>query len=247
MVFNSLAMAALVQNRPEDACRFSEDAVELARANGDPYQLGRSLSFAGLMIGLSVESSRALELSDEAVTIARGLGNSRLLAMTLNGAGVIRSQVDPATAIELLAQSFVLLGDRHRRSGTGHIWKAVAHLVLRQYTDAAAELCIALPLTQEGGEPYQQATALAVSASLLSRPQPDIAVRLLALLDQLRDHGTFIGASRDLAIQAHLRSRLQERLDPTHFATLWAEGRAMTLEDAVALALDELARIAESR
>jgi predicted ATPase/class 3 adenylate cyclase len=246
MVFNSLAMAALVQNRPDDACRFSEDAVELARANGDPYQLGRSLSFAGLMIGLSVESSRALELSDEAVTIARGLGNTRLLAMTLQGAGIIRSQVDPATAIELLAQSFVLLGDRYRRSAVGHSWKAVAHLMLRQYTDAAAELCIALPLTQEGGEAYQQATALAISASLLSRPQPDIAVRLLALLDRLRDDGTFIGASRDLAIQTHLRSRLQERLDPRRFDNLWSEGRTMTLDDGVAIALDELALIANS-
>jgi predicted ATPase len=247
MVSYALAMAALVQNRPSDACRFSEDAVELARANGDPYELGRSLSFAGLMIGLSVESSRGLELSDEAVTIARGLGNSRLLAMTLQGAGIVRSQVDPATAIELLSQSFVLFGDRYRRAtGTGHSWKAVAHLMLRQYTDAAAELCIALPLVQEGGEPYQLATALAISASLLSRPQPDVAVRLLALLDRLRDDGTFIGASRDLAIQTHLRRRLQERLEPTHVATLWAEGRTMTLDDGVALVLDELALIAES-
>jgi predicted ATPase len=248
MVSYALAMAALVQNRPDDACRFSEDAVELARAHGDPYELGRTLSFAGLIIGLSVESSRGLELSDEAVTIARGLGNSHLLAMTMQGAGVIRSQVDPATALELLSQSFVLTGDRYRRAtATGHSWKAVAHLMLRQYTDAAAELCIALPLVQEGGEPYQLATALAISASLLARPQPDIAIRLLALLDRLRDDGTFIGASRDLAIQTHLRSRLQERLDPTHFATLWAGGRTITLDDGVALALDELARLANSK
>ena len=81
---------------------------------------------------------------------------------------------------------------------------------------------------------------------MLSRPNPELAVKLLALIERLRDDGQFIGAARDLAVQAHLRNRLQERLDPARFATLWAQGRAMTLDDATALAVDELTAIAES-
>jgi hypothetical protein len=249
MAFHSLSLAALVQNRPEDACRFSEEAIAAARAYADPYQLALALSYAGNIIGLSVEGPRALDLADEGLAIARALGNNSLLALALQDAGVIRHRVDPATAVEMLAQSFVVPGNQPRRasSAMARNFKAVAHIALRQYPAAAHELCVALPILQEGGEPYQQSIALAVAASVLSRPRPEIAVRFLALIDRLRDDGHFIGAANDLAAQAHLRRRLQDRLDPTRFAALWTQGRAMTLDDATALALDELVPIAESR
>ena len=82
---------------------------------------------------------------------------------------------------------------------------------------------------------------------MLSRPQPDVAVRLLAFIERQRDDGRFLGASGDLAVQAHLRGRLESRLDPTHFAELWAQGRAMTLDAATADALDQLARISDAQ
>jgi predicted ATPase/class 3 adenylate cyclase len=244
----ALALAALVQNRTEDACRYGEEAITAARAAGDAYELGQALSRAGSLIGLSIDDPRALVMSDEAVDIARALGNTNLLATALGCAGIIRTQVDPPKAIELLAQSFVVPGFQSRRGvpGSNHIWKAVAHLTLRQYAAAAAEVCIALPLLQESGEPYQESIALAVAASVLSRPNPRVAVRLLALIDQLRADGRIVGAARDLAVQAHLRGRLQERLDPTVFAALWSQGRDMALDDGVALALTELAHVAES-
>jgi predicted ATPase/class 3 adenylate cyclase len=248
VAFYALALAALVQNRPEDACRYSEEAIATARADGDPYQLGQALSYAGNIIGLSHEGPYALELADEGLAIARELRNSGLLSLALQCAGTIRSRTDPATAIEMLTEAFALPGTqlRHGARGSGRNFKAVAHIMLRQYPAAAHELCLALPTLQEAGEPYMQATALAIAASVLSRPNPELAVKLLALIERLRDDGQFIGAARDLAVQAHLRNRLQERLDPARFATLWAQGRAMTLDDATALAVDELTAIAES-
>jgi len=101
-------------------------------------------------------------------------------------------------------------------------------------------------LLQETGEPYQQSIGLAVAASVLSRPQPETAVRLLAYIERQRDDGRFLGASRDLAVQAHIRGRLEERIEPTRFTALWAQGRAMTFDDVTADALDQLALIAES-
>src|SRR5262249_35165106 len=155
----------------------SEEAIAVARASGDPYQLGAALSSACLTLGLSGDDARGVELADEAVATARSLGNDNLLALAVRAAGILRSRIDPATAIDLLAQSFVLPGNQPRRgSGIGHTWKAIAHLRLRQYAAAASELCIGLPLVQDGGERYQQAIALVVAASVLSRPQPEVAV-----------------------------------------------------------------------
>ena len=242
----ALGLAALVQNRTEDARRYSEEAIAVARDDGDPYELADTLGFASGPISFSGDDLHAVELADEAVTIAQALGNDRLLAMAQQGAALARCRVDPAAAIELFTQSFAVLDHRfYRGSGTVHTWKAVAHTMLREYSAAADELCIALPLVQEAGEPYQHAIALAVTASVLSRPQPDLAVRLLALIERQRDDGRFLGASGDLAVQAHLRSRLESRLDPPHFAELWAQGRAMTLDAATADALDQLARITD--
>jgi predicted ATPase/class 3 adenylate cyclase len=248
LALNALALAALQQNRSEDARGFGEESIAVARAHGDLYQLGAALGGGGLIVGLSGDHRRGIELADEAVSIAHTLGNTNLLALTLQGAGTVRCQVDPATAIELLTQSLALPGGyaRHVGAKTGRTWKAVAHLMLRQYAAAAADLCIALPLQQESGEPYQQSIGLGIAASVLSRPRPEVAVLLLAIIDRLRDDGRFIGAAGDLAVQAHLRARLQARLDPTDFATLWTQGRAMTLDTAIAVALDELVVIAES-
>jgi hypothetical protein len=86
---------------------------------------------------------------------------------------------------------------------------------------------------------------LGIAAAVLSRPQPDLAVRLLALIEHSRDTGRFLGASRDLAIQAQLRSRLEQRLDTEHFTALWSEGLTMTLDDAAAETLAQLARLTE--
>jgi hypothetical protein len=241
-------LAALVQNRTEDACRYSEEAIAVARDDGDPYELAETLGFASGPVSFSGDDLHAVELADEAVTIAQALGNDRLLAMTQQGAAIARCRVDPAGAIELFTQGFAVLDHRfYRGVGTGHTWKAIAHTMLREYPAAADELCIALPLVQEAGEPYQHSIALAVAASVLSRPQPDVAVRLLALIERQRDDGRFLGASGDLAVQAHLRGRLESRLDPTHFAELWAQGRAMTLDAATTEALDQLARITDAQ
>jgi hypothetical protein len=125
-------------------------------------------------------------------------------------------------------------------------FKAVAHVKLGQVPAAAQEVCLALPALQEGGELYQLSIALAVAAALLSRSRPEVAVRLLALLDQLRDDGWFVGAAGDLDAQARLRDGLHERLGANDFDARWAEGRAMTLPQAVTVALDELTPIAES-
>ena len=80
---------------------------------------------------------------------------------------------------------------------------------------------------------------------LRRRGRPDVAVRILALNERLRDDGRILGAPRDLQSQEQLRERLELEVEPQLFAALWAEGRAMTLDDAVTLALEGLAVIAE--
>jgi hypothetical protein len=125
---------------------------------------------------------------------------------------------------------------------------AIAHLALGDEHSAATELLNALPRLQEAGEDYYQAMALVGAAVLLRRRgRPDLALRILALNERLRDDGRIVGAPRDLESQERLRERLEREIEPEAFAVLWAEGRAMTLDTAVAQALDQLTPIADSK
>jgi tetratricopeptide (TPR) repeat protein len=241
-----LALAALVQNRPEDVRRFATEAVDVARRLGDPFDLGEALAHAGMQIALTSDDPRGIELADESLDIARSLHNEYLLAFALESAGIARYRIDPASAVELLQQSLIA-GVRNRNLlSQGRFIKAVAHVTLRQHGAAARDLCVVLPIMQEGGEVYFQSMALALTASILMRSKPDVAVRILALLDRLRAEEKFIGAPRDLEMQARLRRRAEERLEPPQFAKDWSAGRSATLDDTLAIALDELATIAEA-
>jgi tetratricopeptide (TPR) repeat protein len=240
----ALALAALVQGRSEDARRFAEEAIAVARESGDPYMLAATMAYVSSPLGMSGDDERGVVVADEAVDLARTLGNPTLLAMAVQSAGIIRSRIEPATAIELLAESFAYFATFPRRFGFPHTWAAVAHLMLRQYPDAARELCVGLFGLQESGEPYQLSIALAVAASVLSRPAPEVAIRVLAAIDRQRDDGRFVGAAGDLAVQAHLVGVLRTRLDPPEFDARWAEGRALTIDEAIAVALDHLAVVA---
>jgi predicted ATPase/class 3 adenylate cyclase len=244
----ALALTAMVQNRPDEACRFSLEGVELARENGDAFDLAQVSSYASTIIGLSSDDPIAFELADEAVAIARELGNSTTMSMALQNSGTIWCRRDPERSIQLFDEGVHGVGRHRGRSmhAMGRTFKAVAHLLLRQYPEAAAELCDVLPTLQEGGEPYQESIALGVAAIVLSRPVPDVAVQVLGLIDRLRDDGVFIGAAGDLDAQEHLRRRLEERVEPDRYARAWSEGREMTLDDAIAVAVEALVPIAES-
>jgi hypothetical protein len=239
---------ALVQNRSEDAVRYSEEAVAVARVRESPYELAAALSFAANVIALTggLGTSRAMELADESVVVARGLANSTLLVAALSGAGVTWTRVDPAKAIEFFEESFGMpRGEARAGVGTVRAMKAVCHLLLRDYGTAARELRVGIRQLQDSGEPYQQSVALGVAAAILSRPDPDVAIRLLGLLDQQRTDGRFVGAENDLAVQAQIRERLEARIDPERFAQCWAEGARMSLDDGAVAALDALAAVGE--
>jgi len=240
------SMAALIANRPEDALRFGEEAVVVARAGGDAFDLANTLASVSNYVGLSDDDQRGIDMADEGLVIARRLGNQYLLNMCLASAGTLRYLVDPPRAIELINESFDASLRNHTRDSQSHFFKAMAHLRLKQESAAAYELCVALPRMQQRGEPYYESMALAFAAALLARRDPALSVRILAVIDRMREDGDFIGATRDLEMQALFRQRFEAALPREQFDAWWAEGRASTLDDMIAVTLDALTVVAES-
>jgi len=243
---NALAFFAVVSDRPDDVLRESEAAIAAARATSDLYMLCDIISSAGNFIALVVDDERAIELADEGLTLARRLGNRYLLGMNLAAAGMARYRSDPRRALEFFQESLDTGLINQARNPQTHFFMAIVNLRLRDVAAAAQEICIALPSMQERGEPYYESMALAMAAIILARRDPDLSVRILALVDRLREEGLFIGATRDLEAQQILRERLEAVLPGEHFAAQWAEGRAGDLDTMIAIALDELAAVANA-
>jgi predicted ATPase/class 3 adenylate cyclase len=242
----ALALAALVQNRPEDIRAHSDEAIAVARSRGEPFELAETLATAGVDASMHLDDSLGEELTDEALAVAARLGNSWLLSFALQSAGIARYRSDPARAIELLQESFDTIDQRMSPPfAVALFMKALAHLAVRDDRGAAIELLEGLPLIEQIGQEYYVAMSLAGSGILFRRyGRPDVAARLLAVNERLREEGRIVGAPRDLESQRMLQERLERELGPERYAARRAEGRALTLEAAVAEALDALAVIA---
>jgi predicted ATPase len=248
LAFLVRGLVALEQTRAEDARRLSEEAVKLARAHGDPFELAEALSQAGLHISLTSDDPRGAALADEGVDVARALDNHWSLSSTLQAAGVTRYRADPARAIVLLQEAFDLQSEFGSVTAVNRSMKAFAHLAIRDEEGAADELLQTLPSLQEAGFEYYLSIALAGAALLLRRRgEAEISARILALNERLRDDGRILGAPRDIESQEHLKVRLEREIERPVFERLWAEGRAMSLDEAVTLALEALAPIADPR
>ena len=125
--------------------------------------------------------------------------------------------------------------------------KALAHLSLRDDRGAAIELLAGLPLIEQVGQEYYVAMALAGSGILFRRyGRSDLTARILAMNERLREEGRIVGAPRDLESQRLLQERLERELGPERYAALRAEGSTLTLDAAVAEALEALAVIASA-
>jgi predicted ATPase/class 3 adenylate cyclase len=241
----AFALEALVTNRPADARRYAEEAVARARAASPPYTQAECLSICSTMFSTTGEAPRAIELAEQAIELARPLGNDNMLSHALAQAGIARYRTDPAAAIALLDESTMVTTEVVAIRGHAVFFKGMSHVRLREYGEAAQAFAAALAFHHAAGAQYYQSTVLAAIASLLARiGSTDAAIQLLGSLERLRDDGQMIGAAGDLAMQEQLRDRLQHTLEPNKFADLWAAGRRLTLDDAVSLARAELSQVA---
>ena len=244
MALEFLGITAMESNHPEEAIAYSEEALVAAREHGDPWEELHALHFLALNCTLCGELERGQKLADEALAGARRLGNGYLVAQTLFVAGQARAQTEPEVAIDLLEEAAVASRIRNvNRLGQAAFFRGIAHLRLRQVPEAARALRTSLPLMQETGSDFFTSTLIGTAAALISRSGPVAAAQLLAALDRYFTEAGIAGAPNDVATRERTRARVEEALDPDGFADAWANGAAMSIDEAAALAYDELGKL----
>ena len=225
------------------ATRYAQMALELARARGDLMGIFHGLWALSGNAQERGELDRALSLIEECADYARRTGSDWAMAVAAGAHGAIRlERREFDQALELLTEAAVLA----RQAGAIHqqgMWlgnAATAALRLGK-VELAADLIrdvihIEVEMPSSSGL-LETFTLAAATAAAMNRPEP--AARLLGAAHRIADETGYqqhmIDAEQTEATLRHVRAALGDHAD-----TAIAAGRAMTLDDAVADALDSI-------
>ncbi|HET9910276.1 MAG TPA: tetratricopeptide repeat protein, partial [Anaerolineales bacterium] len=224
------------------ASEFLEEALTIWQELDDDHGTARALISLGWTALRSGEYRLAQVRLEEALTLSRALGDARSMGFELSGLGEIAlRQHDYERAIRLLEESLELRRQLGNKWGVGVSLGTLGWVALCKGDWERAVACLgeSLEVRQEIGDKGGCAWCLErLSEVALAQGKPEKAARLLSAAATLR---ISIGSVIDPADQMEYQNRraaLQTQLGEKQFAALWNEGRSLTLEQAIAYALE---------
>jgi non-specific serine/threonine protein kinase len=232
----SAALFIIYRDR-EAAQQLAQRAVAAARAAGDPRQLGWSLWALSTTLPSGAEAEA---VTQEALVLLQGVGDRPGLGLVHNSIGErARLSGDHARARGAYEQSLAFAeatGDARRQY---YVLYNLAFVAQREgdHHEALRAIRRSLALCQDLGVPtdvIQELLALAGSLGALGEPQR--AAHLFGAAHAfLQRSGTLIDPS-DQPEHDRNMAFVRAQLGEAAFAAAWAEGQAMTFDQAVAYA-----------
>lgn len=236
-----LGLAQMRQGDYASAGSLCEESLALFRALGDKWGLATTLNYLGGMALNQGDHAAARSRLEEALALGRELGDRTLVAVSLNSLGELaRDQGDDARAAARYEESLALrreLGDKGDIASPLH---NLGYVALRQgdQTRAAALFRESLILTREAANDEGIALCLMGLASVsAAMRQLERAARLFGAAERLFEARGAVLNRPDRAEYERNVAAVRSALSTARFAQAWAEGRAMTVEQAVAYAL----------
>jgi predicted ATPase/DNA-binding SARP family transcriptional activator len=239
----ALRGAFVLAHRQRDlasAAAYAQESLLLSRELKDGYGTARSLAYLGLVAAAEGDYERARALLEEAAALAREIGDRWTLALSVSNQGDLAlNQGDYAQASARCGESLALQRELGDKRGMAISLNNLAYAALYEgrYPDALAPLQESLQLAQQLGDKDGIAYRLeALSVVAASEGEADRAAHLLGGASALLED---IGADLDPAerdLHERTLADVHAHLDDEAFAAAWAEGRAMSLPEAIAYA-----------
>ena len=237
-----LAFASLFRGDDQQAAAFWEESLALSRRSGHSWGVATSLHGLGRAAEFRGDYERAAALLEESLGLFRELGNTWYTAWGLRYLGrVLQTQGDQVRAVALLEESLALWREQDNKPGMAWALHNLAGVARAQgeHGRATALAVESLELAREMGQKREMAECLEGLAGLAAaQNQRERAARLFGTAEMLRQGiGAPLPPSERAAYErdvAAVRGGLGEEV----FAAAWAEGRAMSSEQAIAYALE---------
>lgn len=241
-----LGRLARIEGNYAGAVTFFAESLALFRELGQKHDIALVLSGLGLTVLYLGEDERATALCEQSLAISRALGDPRGIASWLANLGLIMlARGDDQRAQELCEESLAIRKALGYKGGCAHTLAILGRIALDQGAYERATACYkeSLTLRQETGEQEGIATALEGLAAVTGmQGQPVSAARLYGFAESLR---TLLGAPLtpiDRPAYQQTVAAIRAQLDEPTFLKAWTAGQAMTLEDAIAEAVQVKAR-----
>lgn len=244
-----LAVLCQIQRQHERARALYAEELQIALERGGRRNIAQALMGLGDIERAAGHLKRARILYEEGLVPARALNHKAILALLLSRLGeVARMQARHAEAKTRYHESLVLCQELGLKRSIAVAAANLGHVALQQgHTAQAAEHFLeSLTIRRELGQKPDIAECLAgLGGVAVSLGNPAQAARLFgAVTAVLAAIGAFLYPADQIDMDHHLAAA-RAQLAPATFDAAWAEGQALTLEAALAVAL-EVTRSAQS-
>jgi non-specific serine/threonine protein kinase len=216
------------------------ESLAIAREQDDRWTVAWALHLLGRVAYFDDDPARARALGRESLAVAEAVGDRWLIAWALHLLGLAAYiAADYATARTFYDRSLAIRRELGYQEGIGMLLHLTGMVAYREGDLAAARSLYVESLrgARDLGARVHENTMLALFAGLASAQQPDRAVRLAGASSRVSDsyHMPLIPIAA--AALAEGLEVARQALGEAAYAAAWAEGRAMSLEQAVAYAL----------
>jgi predicted ATPase/DNA-binding CsgD family transcriptional regulator len=216
-------------------------ALDVSRELGDRPQMAWALALLGYT--MLRDSQASTPIVEESLALFRDLHHQPGMAQALNILGEIaRFSGDDSRARRMYEECLAISQQTGERRRIVFMYNNLAFIALHQgEAERARDLGRqGLQLADVMNNKLLLATALGIFAGALGAlGQPQRSARLLGAAEgALMRLGAFLQPNDQREIDA-MTAAVRAQLDEATFQAAWAEGRALTLEQAVAQALDE--------
>ena len=224
---------------------WSDESIALSRRHGFAYTLANITSTEAF---LAVLTNQPLPpgVGEEILLAARASGNPWSLGMAFTNVGRIEMMAgrwaEAGRFLEDAVQLFHKIRDKSManssRSEIGHLYRQQ-----RRYAEAAAVYSETIQTFQE----FNQRAAVAhqlecFGCMAAAQSQPERAARLLGAAEALRQRLKTDMTPLERREYEETMTNLRKQIGPAELAKVWAEGRALTMEQAIQLAVSEWPR-----
>lgn len=232
---------AMLHNLAEAETCFRR-ALAIARAIDEPHLTAWALIFIGYAIQKR-DNQQAFATAGEGLALFQAIDNKPGIVQALNIIGEIaRVGGDDDRAMQAYEECLAVA---HQTGETRRIFLILANMAIvaqhrGEYENAIGLLQQSLRLGRELKMDFEVAINLAfVASSANSMNQPEKAARLLGASRAVQDMLGGFQHATDQAEVEQIGAAVRARLEPAAFEKAWDEGRRLSLDEAVAYALDE--------
>ncbi|HEX6480100.1 MAG TPA: tetratricopeptide repeat protein [Ktedonobacteraceae bacterium] len=235
---SSLGVGAQRQGDYEQASVRFEESLPLLREVGEKQWTAIVLSSLGLITLYQGNHERARALCEDSLALFKEIGDTRGIASVLTNLGIMRlEQGDDAQAARLCEESLALRREMGDKGGSAHTLLMLGRVALsgHQYQQADTYYKESLALCQDLGEKEGIALALEGLAGIAAAlGQASSAAKLVGRAETLRDATDVALSPLDRAFNERTLASIRARLAEHVFQTERDQGRALTLEQALA-------------